>query len=128
MSTQPSSLVVVISPRTGLVPYVHVYDHADLCIKSITDAAAHGQRVIASGGKVSFAQMADILRKTYPNRLVPPCREDGFCLDFPDSETTQWDTMLGTRMLGGSWRAFEEAVLSSAEGLVQKEQRGWDLS
>ncbi|EED77692.1 predicted protein, partial [Postia placenta Mad-698-R] len=92
------------------VPFVHVYDVADLCVRSITDVDAHGQRLIAFGGRVSLAQIADILRKAYPERPVPPNRADAPCLAFPDNEVIRWDTSVPTKVLGGKWRSLEDAV------------------
>ncbi|KAH9914740.1 uncharacterized protein B0H18DRAFT_122441 [Fomitopsis serialis] len=108
-------------------PFVHVYDVADLCVQSITNPDAHGKRLVAVHEKVAFAEIGDILRKAYPDRPVPPGTVDGACLDYPDREVIRWDTSLSTEVLGGKWRSLEDAIMSCAADLAEKEKGGWDI-
>ncbi|KAG6906657.1 hypothetical protein DXG01_012714 [Tephrocybe rancida] len=108
--------------------FVHVYDVADIFVASLTSAEADGQRIIALGEKSSYAAVADILRKAYPDRKVPPADPNEPAMAFPGAEVIQFDTSLGTKLLGGKWRSLEDMVLSGAKDLVEKESRGWDKS
>ncbi|KAG6917449.1 hypothetical protein DXG01_002426 [Tephrocybe rancida] len=119
--------------KTGASPaeitlFVHVYDIADLFVASLTSEEADGQRIIALGTKTSYAKVADILRKAYPDRKVPPTDPNEPAMAFPGAEVIKFDTSLGTKLLGGKWRSLEEMVLDGAKDLIEKESRGWDKS
>ncbi|KAG6812984.1 hypothetical protein H0H92_014915 [Tricholoma furcatifolium] len=117
--------------KTGASPaeitlFVHAYDVADLFVASLTSADADGQRIIALGVKSSYAAVADILRKAYPDRKVPPADPNEPAMAFPGAEVIRFDTSLGAKLLGGKWRSLEEMVLGGAKDLIEKESKGWD--
>ncbi|KAG6873391.1 hypothetical protein C0995_016201 [Termitomyces sp. Mi166 len=106
--------------------FVHIYDIADLFVASLTSPEADNQRIIALGVKSSYAAVANILRKAYPERKVPPADPNAPAMAFPGAEVIRFDTSLGTKLLGGKWRSLEEMVLGGAKDLIEKESRGWD--
>jgi nucleoside-diphosphate-sugar epimerase len=105
---------------------VHVFDVADIFVASLTSPEADGKRIIVLGEKTSYAAVADILRKAYPDRKVPPADPNEPAMAFPGAEVIKFDVSLGTKLLGGKWRSLEEMVLDGAKDLVEKEKRGWD--
>ncbi|KAG6852877.1 hypothetical protein C0991_008390 [Blastosporella zonata] len=116
------------APTAEITLFVHVYDIADLFVASLTSPEADGQRIITLGTKSSYAAVADILRKAYPNRKVPPADPNAPAMAFPGAEVIRFDTSLGTKLLGGKWRSLEDMVLSGAKDLIEKESKGWDKS
>lgn len=114
------------APTAEISLFVHVYDVADLFVASLTSTEAENQRIIALGVKSSYAAVADILRKAYPKRKVPPADPNAPAMAFPGAEVIRFDTSLGTKLLGGKWRSLEEMVLGGAKDLIEKETRGWD--
>ncbi|MBH0005025.1 NAD-dependent epimerase/dehydratase family protein, partial [Pseudoalteromonas sp. SWYJZ12] len=117
--------------KTGASPakitlFVHVFDVADIFVASLTSPEADGQRIIALGEKNSYAAVADILRKAYPDRKIPPTDPNEPAMGFPGAEVIQFDVSLGTKLLGGKWRSLEQMVLDGAKDLVEKEKKGWD--
>jgi len=105
---------------------VHVYDLADIFVASLTNTEADGKRIIGLGERTSYAVVADILRKAYPDRKVPPADPNEPALAYPGAEVIQFDTALGAKLLGGKWRSVEQMALDGAKDLIAKEQRGWD--
>ncbi|KAJ3551297.1 hypothetical protein NM688_g4785 [Phlebia brevispora] len=109
-----------------LAPWVHAYDLGDLFVASLTSDKTAGKRLIACAGKASWAQMGDIVRSAYPDRPYPPVSKDAPYVNYPGAEEIQFDTDLEVELLGGKWRTLEDAVLSCARDLIEKEGRGWD--
>ncbi|KAG6829026.1 hypothetical protein H0H87_012831 [Tephrocybe sp. NHM501043] len=114
------------APTAEISLFVHTYDVADLFVASLTSPEADGERIIALGEKSSYAAVADILRKAYPDRKVPPADPNAAAMAFPGAEVIRFDTSLGAKLLGGKWRSLEDMVLGAAKDLVEKESRGWD--
>lgn len=70
--------------------------------------------------------MGDIVRKVWPNRPYLPIRDDAPYVNYPGAEVARFDTALEEELLGGHWRTLEDAVLSCAKDLIEKENHGWD--
>lgn len=106
--------------------WCHVDDVADLFIASLTSSKSENTRLIACAGRASWASIAEILKKTFPERAYPPVRDDALCMQYHGAEVIRFDTRLEEELLGGRWRTVEDAVVSCARDLIEKESRGWD--
>ncbi|KAK1234319.1 methylglyoxal reductase (NADPH-dependent) gre2 [Marasmius sp. AFHP31] len=106
--------------------WVHPFDVADLFVQSLSSPKTVGKRLLAIAGVMSWVQVADILRKKYPDRPYPPANEDAPRMNYLGAEVIKFDTALEEELLGGKWRTLEDAVLDCAKDLLEKETRGWD--
>lgn len=108
------------------VVWVHAYDVADLFVASLTSDKVIGKRLLAVAGRMSWAQDTEIVRKKFPGRPYPPVKEDAPTMNYPGADVIEFDTALEKELLGGNWRPLEDAVLSCASDLIEKEMKGWD--
>ncbi|KAK1227159.1 hypothetical protein PQX77_009793 [Marasmius sp. AFHP31] len=106
--------------------WVHSFDVADLFVQSLSSSKTVGKRLLASAGIMSWVQVADILRKKYPDRPYPPANKDAPRMNYPGAEVIKFDTALEEELLGGKWHTLEDAALDCAKDLLEKEKRGWD--
>ena len=118
--------VRIVVDGTSIAPWAHAYDVGDLFTASLVSDKTAGKRLIACAGRASWAQMGDIVKKAYPGRPYPPVKEDTPYVNFPGAEFARYDTRLEEELLGGKWRTLEDAVLTCATDLIEKEGRGWD--
>ncbi|KAG7094604.1 hypothetical protein E1B28_005428 [Marasmius oreades] len=119
--------------RDGLNPvksnfWVHSRDIVDLFVVSLTSEKPQGKRLLGVAGLLSWIEVADIMRTKFPDRPYPPSKEDAPRMIYPGAEVIKFDTALEEELLGGSWRSLEDAVLTCAEDLIEKEEHGWDKS
>ncbi|KAL0067215.1 Glycine-rich RNA-binding protein 2, mitochondrial [Marasmius tenuissimus] len=106
--------------------WVHSLDVADLFVQSLSSPKTVGKRLMADAGIMSWVQVADIMRKKYPDRPYPPASEDAPRMNYPGADVIKFDTALEEELLGGKWRTLEQATLDCAKDLLEKEKRGWD--
>jgi len=108
------------------VLWVHSYDVADCLTRTLTAPAAINERFICSGGKTSWGDVCDILRKTFPDRGIPPVEQSAYVPQFPGAEDIVCDTSRTEQILGIQWRTLDEAIVGASRDLVAREAYGWD--
>ncbi len=111
---------------------IDVRDVAELHVAALESPEAIGQRYLATAAYLPFPQVAEILRKAYPDakvtlRTVPdwlikllvrfnsPLRQ--IINDIGNEK--HFDGRKGEALLGRSYRTSDEAVLSAAESLIR---------
>jgi dihydroflavonol-4-reductase len=118
-------------PRNGFV-LTDVRDLAEMHVAALEAPAAIGQRYLVNGRYTPFPEVAEILRKAYPNarvtlKTVPdwlirvmvrfnsPLRQ--IINDIGNEK--HFDGRKGEALLGRSYRPPEEAILSAAASLIE---------
>jgi dihydroflavonol-4-reductase len=112
-------------------PVVDVRDVATMHVAAIDRPATFGQRYIASGGVVSFVQLAQILKSAFPTRKVVTRQAPNWaitCLGLFDRQIRAIIPMLGKQMsfdtraaqrdLGVSFRDPAASIVETAEFLI----------
>ena len=136
-----TSANIVIKMLDGSVPaipnigleMVDVRSVAELHIKAMEIPEAAGERFVATAGFLSFSEVANILRKKYPNRKIPKNRLPNFAVYiFAQFEKTlkpilldlgverKIDNSKPLNLLGWEPLSLEEAVTSCAESLFKQ--------
>lgn len=119
--------LIFVSSRA--VVWVHATDVADLFLASLTSSKVANKRLLAVAGRMSWVDVAEILKTEYPEHELPPVRADAPpAMGYPASSEVEFDTGLEKELLGGGWRSLRDAVLTCAEDLVERETKGWDRS
>jgi dihydroflavonol-4-reductase len=118
-------------PKNGFV-LTDVRDLAEMHVAALEAPAAIGQRYLVTGRYTPFPEVAEILRRAYPNarvtiRTVPdwlirllvnfnsPLRQ--IINDIGNEK--HYDSSRGEALLGRSFRSPEEATLAAAESLIR---------
>jgi dihydroflavonol-4-reductase len=118
-------------PKNGFV-LTDVRDLAEMHVAALEAPAAIGQRYLVTGRYTPFPEVAEILRRAYPNarvtiRTVPdwlirllvnfnsPLRQ--IINDIGNEK--RYDSSRGEALLGRSFRSPEEATLAAAESLIR---------
>lgn len=117
-------------PKIGF-PIVDVRSVADLHIKAMEMDAAKNERFIAANGFLRFKEIAEILRKSYPNRKIPKALLPNFAVRlYSNFDTTlkpvlidlgierKVDYSKAKQLLNWQPKSLEEAVLSCAESVL----------
>jgi dihydroflavonol-4-reductase len=120
-------------PKIGF-EVVDVRSLAEMHVLAIESKQAAGERFIAAAGFMSFKNVADILRKAYPDRKIPKAPLPNLATRFISNfETTLKPILLDLnveRRLDSSkarellnWQPIsnEEAVIACAESLIEQE-------
>ena len=111
---------------------IDVRDVAALHVAALQDPQSEGQRYLATAGYLPFPEVAEILRRAYPertitNRTVPdwiikllarfggPTRQ--IINDIGNEK--HFDGSKGERLLGRPYISAEDAVLSTAESVIR---------
>ncbi|MDX2234135.1 MAG: NAD-dependent epimerase/dehydratase family protein [Hyphomonadaceae bacterium] len=121
------------APRIGYA-VVDVRDVADAHLRAMTADNVDGERFIASGGFLWLGEIAEILRRRYPDRAasiktrpVPDLAIRAMALIDPVlkeparnlGRRKRYDTRKARTVLGWSPRSDEQTVLDTAESLIR---------
>lgn len=120
-------------PRLGF-SVVDVRDVAECQVKAMETPEAAGQRFLATEGFLWFKEMADILRRKFPafDKQIPKRNVPDFALKLMAifqpiykqtvtelGRTRKASNAKAARVLGVKFRSAEEALVASAESLIQ---------
>jgi dihydroflavonol-4-reductase len=136
LGTSANMVVKIMDGSTPAIPrigfdVVDVRSVAELHIRAMEMKEASGERFIGSAGYLTWKEMADILRQTYPGRKIPRATLPDFATRLISNfEPTlkpllvelgaerRLDNSKAKRLLGWQPLSPEEAVRSLAESLI----------
>jgi nucleoside-diphosphate-sugar epimerase len=104
-------------PDTGTYLWIDVRDLALAHVKAVEAPAAAGKRFFATAGAFSNKQIADIIRKHFPeyhDRLPGPNAKGG---DFPEGPFYGYDNSQTAGVLGIKFRDLEESIVDLVKSL-----------
>ncbi|KAJ5403720.1 hypothetical protein N7509_003591 [Penicillium cosmopolitanum] len=96
---------IMAGVATPMVTGVHIQDVADAQIKALSPSIPDGSKYLISGNKASWKEIAQIVRRDYPNIGAKIATE----LEI-EGESTPMDTSKAEKELGIKWRSLEEMV------------------
>ena len=104
-------------PPTGVWTWIDVRDIALCHVKAIEIDAAAGKRFLVSAGNFSNKEIADILRKNFPeykDKLPTESTKGG---DYPEKGVFKTDNSQTLEVFGIKLRGFEECIVDTAKSL-----------
>lgn len=96
---------IMAGVATPMVTGVHIQDVADAQIKALSPSIPDGSKYLISGNKASWKEIAQIVRRDYPNIGAKIATE----LEI-EGESMPMDTSKAEKELGIKWRSLEEMV------------------
>ncbi|KAI9828026.1 MAG: methylglyoxal reductase (NADPH-dependent) gre2 [Thelocarpon impressellum] len=105
---------------TGTYLWVDVRDLALAHVKAVETPAAAGQRFFVTAGYFSNREIADVVRKHFPelgDKLPRPDAKGG---DFPSGEDAvyKFDNSRSKEVLGVQYRTLEESIVDTVKSLL----------
>ena len=104
-------------PDTGTYLWVDVQDLALAHVKAMELPEAADKRFFITAGYFTNKQIAEIIRKHFPeyrDQLPPPEDKSG---DFPEGGVYKYDNSRAMKVLGLKWRTLEESVMDTVKSL-----------
>ncbi len=116
----------------GGISFVDVRDVAQIHVAALDQDSTINQRIIASAGYVRFSEIAKIIKNSYPDAKLPTGIAPIWLLKFlgnfsrtisqvaADLDVVRnYDGSAGSQLLQGEYRGAAQAILSSAESLIE---------
>jgi len=104
-------------PETGTFVFVDVRDLALAHVKAIETPDAAGKRFFIVAGKFSNREIADVVRKHFPeyhDKLPTPETKGG---DYPEGGMYKYDNSRAEKILGLKWTPFEQSIIDTVKSL-----------
>lgn len=104
-------------PDTGTFIWVDVRDLALAHVKAIEIADAADKRFFVTAGYFSNKEIADIIRKNFPeykDKLPTPETKGG---DYPEAGIYKYDNSRTVKILGLKFRPLEESIVDTVKSL-----------
>jgi len=104
-------------PDTGTFIFVDVRDLALAHVKAMETPAAAGKRFFIVAGYFSNKEIAEIIRKNFPeyhDQLPTPETKGG---DYPEGGVYKFDNSRAEKILGLKWTTLEESIIDTVKSL-----------
>jgi nucleoside-diphosphate-sugar epimerase len=104
-------------PDTGVYVWIDVRDLALAHIKAIELPEAAGKRFFVTAGYFSNRELAEIIRKNFPEYEKELPSKDVKGGDYPEGGIYKFDNSRTTEVLGIKFRSLEESVVDTVKSL-----------
>ena len=103
-------------PDTGTFIFVDVRDLALEHVRAMESADAANKRFFITAGHFSNKEIADIVRKNFPElKGVPPATIKGG--DYPEGGVYKYDNTRASHLLGQKWITLEKSIVDTVKSL-----------
>lgn len=102
-------------PHTGTFLWVDVRDIALAHVKAFESEEAQGKRFFVTAGYFSNRELAEIIRKNFPEYELPGKEVKGG--DYPEGGLYKFDNSRTTEVLGIKFKSLEESVVDTVKSL-----------
>jgi nucleoside-diphosphate-sugar epimerase len=112
-------------PETGFWSFVDVRDLAQAHVRALEVPEAGNERFFVVSGRYSYQQTADVLRRSdklpAADKAKVPVGKPG--QNYPGPDVYEVDNAKSKRILGISYRSFEESIVDAALNIVEVRQK-----